>query len=49
MINFYNNLEADGDEVDDATLEKIFFIKPTKDIELRIQKSSSDTGLNLNN
>ena len=49
MINFYNNLEADGDEVDDATLEKIFFIKPTKDIQLRIQKSSSKTGLNLNN
>lgn len=49
MINFYNNLEADGDEVDDATLEKIFFIKPTKDIQLRIQKSSSETGLNLNN
>ena len=36
MMNFYNNLEADDDKSDDDFLDKVFFIKPTRDIELRI-------------
>ena len=51
MINFYNNLEIDDpaidNEIDSASLERVFFIKPTHEINVRLQKSESATGLNL--
>lgn len=41
MINFYNNLENqnsnDEYEGDSINLDKVFFIKPTEEISLRLQ------------
>lgn len=42
MINFYNNLEADGDGDGDENIERMFFIHDIKPI---LQTSNSETGL----
>lgn len=48
MINFYNNLEGDlENDLDSVNIDRVFFIKPTHEINLRIQNSSSGTGLKI--
>ena len=52
MINFYNNLEGSDNKSDNgdyeancASLDRVFFIKPTHEIDLRIQQSASESSL----
>ena len=50
MINFYNNLEGDPEnDLDEPNIDRVFFIKPTHEINLRLQASSSETGLKIKN
>jgi hypothetical protein len=41
MINFYNNLEGDENDLDESNVDRIFFIKPAHEINLRLHTNSS--------